>query len=173
MGSASISILRRCIEQRNRSAQGTPGLGGPSMRAFTPGLKAGALARNSADVVFASDPERAQRMTGQTDVPPEIPLFIRGGADDEAEADIDPVVLPVQTEMSTGQLIVEERKRLHEWLGGARRSLENLEELGNRVSFPPLLGSPEEWLDLQHRAFEVLEFIQRNRTGGPEDDEEE
>ncbi|GAA3066506.1 hypothetical protein [Streptosporangium carneum] len=125
------------------------------------------------DVVFASDPERAQRMIGQTDAPPEIPPFIRGGADDEAEANIDPVVLPVQTEMSTGQLIVEERKRLHEWLGGARRSLENLEELGNRVSFPPLLGSPEEWLDLQHRAFEVLEFIQRNRTGGPEDDEEE
>ncbi|MFI7148197.1 hypothetical protein ACIBO2_25075 [Nonomuraea sp. NPDC050022] len=125
------------------------------------------------DVVFASDQERARRMTRLADPPQETLSTINLSTDEAAESDVDPAPVSAQIEMSTGQLIVEERRRLDEWLTGAKRSLETLEQLGGRVSFPPLLGSPEEWLDLQQRAFEVLEFIQRYRSGGPEEDEEE
>jgi hypothetical protein len=125
------------------------------------------------DVVFASDPERARRITSPLASPPKNVTHVPDGTDGEAETGAGAAPVSVQMERSSGQLIVEERKRLLEWLSGARRSLETLEELGGRVSFPPLLGSPEEWLDLQQSAFEVLEFIQRNRLGGPEDDEEE
>ncbi|GLX05761.1 hypothetical protein [Microbispora sp. NBRC 16548] len=126
------------------------------------------------DVVFASDPERARRMTARAEPPQESRPSASSGTDDEAaDSPTDSTTVFVPTEMSTGQLIVEERKRLHDWLSYAKRSLETLEELGSRVSFPPLLGSPEEWLDLQQSAFDVLEFVQRNRSGGPEDEEEE
>ena len=45
-GGAPIWVPRRYIERQNRPGQGTLGPGGPPARAFTPGLKAGALARN-------------------------------------------------------------------------------------------------------------------------------
>ncbi|MFC4008600.1 hypothetical protein ACFOY2_15320 [Nonomuraea purpurea] len=124
------------------------------------------------DVVFASDPERARRLICPVAPPQETFSPGHDGTGDEAETGAAAAPGSLQMEMSAGQLIVAERKRLLEWLSGARRSLETLEELGGRVSFPPLLGSPEEWLDLQQSAFEVLEFIQRNRFGEPEDDEE-
>ncbi|MFE0151269.1 hypothetical protein ACFWY5_29270 [Nonomuraea sp. NPDC059007] len=122
------------------------------------------------DVVLASDPERFSRLTfpaAQSQEVAEPSLPIAAGPGDFQ------VTAPPRPELSTGQLIVRERQSLLNWLSGARKSLETLEGLGASVSLPPLLGSPDEWLHLQQSAFDVLEFIQRNRPDRPDDDDDD
>ncbi|MEO3783325.1 IS200/IS605 family transposase [Actinocorallia sp. B10E7] len=59
VGGAPLSALRQYIEQQHRPGESTLGSGGPPTRAFTPGLKAGALARTS--VADAAAPRTNER----------------------------------------------------------------------------------------------------------------
>jgi hypothetical protein len=127
------------------------------------------------DVVVASDPQRARQVLGLSgadgqDGEDEEGTDSNDGSDaskpstNESEAGqqeglSDP---DADTEMPVEQRIQEGRRVLTNCLTDAKTCVDELETLGQAVTFPPLFGTAENWNDLRDTALDVLNTIQNH-----------
>ncbi|MGW5173348.1 hypothetical protein ACWERY_03155 [Streptomyces sp. NPDC004082] len=127
------------------------------------------------DVAVASDPERARQVLEPTDA---------DGDDGRGEEDTDandasdaskllttrnddgqhedPSDAAADTEMPVEQQIQEGRRVLANCLTLAKASVDELEKLGQAVTYPPLFGPAKAWNDLRDAVLHVLSTIQNH-----------
>ncbi|WNI24266.1 hypothetical protein [Streptomyces sp. ITFR-16] len=124
------------------------------------------------DVVVASDPARARQTLG--------PAQDAEQDDETAEPDgtaVAPSPWPEGTEnvedssqtasdveVPVEQQIRDRRRTLNNCLADARAHVDALAELGQTVTFPPLLGPAEDWKTLRDIALHVLNTIQNHKA---------
>ncbi|MFJ6823396.1 hypothetical protein ACIQRJ_23670 [Streptomyces niveus] len=124
------------------------------------------------DVVFASDPKRARQvLEPSTD----------DGSDGEGEDAIDGSAASASSpaggvedsddaspampdmEVPVEQQIQDRRRALTNCLADAKTCVDELEKLGQAMTFPPLLGPAEDWMDSRDTALYVLNAIQNHK----------
>ncbi|KUN36378.1 hypothetical protein AQJ30_22645 [Streptomyces longwoodensis] len=127
------------------------------------------------DVAVASDPERARQVLepaesdgedGRVDEDTDA----NGGSDAFKPSTIgnddgrqeDPSDAVADTEMPVEQQIQEGRRVLTNCLADAKTSVDELEKLGQAVTYPPLFGPAEAWNDLRDTALHVLNTLQNH-----------
>ncbi|MEW2491781.1 hypothetical protein [Streptomyces sp. NPDC048411] len=133
------------------------------------------------DIVVASDPKRSLQALGpsqdneQDDEGAEAdgtaaPVSSVGGVEDVEELSqaAPDVEVPVE------QQIQDRRRALNNCLADAKTYVDALADLGQAVTFPPLLGPAEDWMDLRDTALHVLNAIQNHEAdyAGEEQPEE-
>ncbi|MEU9486420.1 hypothetical protein AB0D83_22590 [Streptomyces decoyicus] len=123
------------------------------------------------DVVVASDPKRARQVlepptddgwdgegvdaSGESPASASSPAGGMEDSDDASPATPD-MEVPVE------QQIQDRRRALLNCLADAKTCVDELEKLGQAVTFPPLLGPAEDWMDLRDTALHVLNAIQNH-----------
>lgn len=127
------------------------------------------------DVVVASDPQRARQVLGPSDADGQDGGDKDGtGANDGPDASKPSTTenevgqheglsdAAADTEMPVEQRIQEGRRALINCLTDAKTCVDELETLGQAVTFPPLFGPAETWNDLRDTALDVLNKIQNH-----------
>ncbi|WP_327702071.1 hypothetical protein [Streptomyces decoyicus] len=125
------------------------------------------------DVVVASDPQRALQMLGSSDAAGED-----GGGEEDANGNDGSGIstttgyevgetddlsdAAADMEMPVEQRIQEGRRVLTNCLTDAKTRVDELEKLGQAVTYPPLLGPAEDWNGLRDTALHVLNTIQNH-----------
>ncbi|WP_338695862.1 hypothetical protein V2W30_11365 [Streptomyces sp. Q6] len=127
------------------------------------------------DVVVASDQERARQMLGPStstqsdgDTPEgananggsAAPTPLTEGDETEGLGEVSDSV--PDAEKPVGQQLQDKLRSLTNYLADAKTCLDELETLGQAVTFPPLLGTSDRWKELRETALHILNVIQNH-----------